>query len=178
MQLEALGTTTYSQREASPHATVVEPPTRPPGLYFPHVLNRLGRRAELAGLRLDVGQPASPTAIAAAAARLGVSFPPEVATIYSHADGLTIEDPDLEVLPIERLAFVAPNRLHFATAGGRHRLCFDTSALNAAGQWTVVAAESGYEVTQSLGSFWSNKIWKWLDQRRAFWTPWPWEAEP
>jgi hypothetical protein len=138
---------------------------------------RLARRAERTGLRYAAGTPASPAALVDAAERLGVDFPPEVAAVYAQADGLTVDEPPLEFLPLERLAFVAPARLHFATVDGRHRLCFDTSQLNGAEQWAVVAAESEYKVTETLGSFWSNKIWKWLDGRRAFWTPWPWEVE-
>ena len=148
------------------------------GAYFPVVLDRFRRQHERTGLRFAAGQPASQATIADAAKRLGLTFPPEVAAVYAQADGLTVEDPALEVLPIRRLTFIAPHQLHFGTVDGRHELCFDTSALNAAGQWTVVEPKSGYEITLSLGSFWSNKIWKWIDQRRPFWTPSSPEAEP
>jgi len=54
-----------------------------------------------------------------------------------------------------------------------HRFRFDTSHLNNVGQWYVFFFESRYQVTLTMASFWSNKIWNWIDKNRAIWLPHP-----
>ena len=79
----------------------------------------------------------------------------------------------MEVLPLARLAFVTSHRLHFAMVDGHHILCFDTSALNVADQWDIVTQASDYRITFTMASFWSNKLWAWIDKRRPIWGPEP-----
>jgi cell wall assembly regulator SMI1 len=135
------------------------------------VAKHLKQRESQLRLRYVLGLPAAPEAIVEAEARLGVALPAQVARFYRQYDGLRIDDPPLDVLPLAQLAFVAPQRLHFATVDGRHALGFNTAALNAAAQWDIVTLTSGYRITLTMASFWSNKLWAWLDQGRPIWMP-------
>ena len=101
--------------------------------------------------------------------RLGIVFPAQVKQFYRHYNGLWVEDPPLEVLPVERIAFIRPQLLHFATVDRDHRLCFDVSHTNEAGQWDIVSVPERYRVTLTMASFWSNKLWAWIDRRHMIW---------
>ncbi len=140
-------------------------------MHIEDVAGHLKRREAQRGLCYTFGIPATPDLTTATEARLGISFPQQVTRFYRHYDGIRIEEPPLEVLPVARFTFVAPQRLHFATVDESHLLGFDTSAFNEAGQWKIVDIESDYRVTLTMASFWSNKIWAWIDKRRTIWKP-------
>lgn len=142
-------------------------------VHLEDVAKHLERRAQQRGLRYILGLPASPGVIAETEARLGVVLPGQVARFYQHYDGLLVEDPPLDLLPLARLAFVAPQHLHFATIAHQHQLCFDVSRTNEAGQWDIVTLAGEGRVTLTIASFWSNKLWAWLDKGRAIWQPEP-----
>lgn len=140
-------------------------------MHLEHVVGHLQRRARERGLEYSVGSPASASAIGEVERRLGVALPPQVERFYRYYDGLSVDEPPLEVYSLERLAFVDPHRLRCARVDGRHELCFDVSAANEAGQWDIVVAATGYRVTLTMASFWSNKLWAWIDQHRPIWEP-------
>jgi len=119
-------------------------------------------------LNYSLAAPASDEEIQKAERRLSVLFPGQVRLFYGSFNGLRVVDPQIEVLPVECLNFASPNRLHFATLDGNRALYFDVSHLNEAEQWDIVAAD-GYRVTLTMASFWSNKIWAWIEKRRAIW---------
>src|SRR5262249_21750042 len=96
--------------------------------------SRLQKLSEQRGLRYSLAGAASPEGIARAEQRLGVSFPEQVKLFYRRFNGLRVDDPRLEVFPVEQLNFAPPPRLHFATLDGNHRLHFDVSRINEAGQ--------------------------------------------
>ena len=142
-------------------------------MHLDHVAMHLERRAQQCGLRVVLGTPVSDISVAAAEARLHLAFPAQVRRFYQHYNGLRVEDPPLEVLPIEQFAFAATQRLHFATVNHIHQLCFDTSRLNEARQWDILAYPSELQVTLTMASFWSNKLWAWIDKGRPIWQPEP-----
>ena len=106
--------------------------------------------------------------MAKAEQRLGAQFPPQVRSFYQHYDGLRVEEPQLEILSVDEMEFAAPNLLHFATLDGRHRLHFDTANINAAEQWNIVTSD-GFCVTLSMASFWSHRMWTWIENQRPIW---------
>jgi hypothetical protein len=140
-------------------------------MHLENIAGHLEQRAATRGLHYILGLPAAPEARVEAEARLGVALPTQVAQFYQHYDGLRVENPPLELLSLAHLTFVAPHRLHFATVDGQHIVCFETSALNTAGQWNIVTQASNYRITLTMASFWSNKLWAWLDKHRPIWTP-------
>lgn len=82
---------------------------------------------------------------------------------------MRVEEPPLEVLPVDRLQCDDNGRVLFAAIDETHRLCFESAQSNVAGQWTITNQETGYVVTLTMPSFWSNKVFAWLDRRRTIW---------
>jgi cell wall assembly regulator SMI1 len=119
-------------------------------------------------LNYSLADPASDDDILRAEQRLGVLFPTQIKLFYRRFNGLCVDEPQLEVFPVERLEFASPKRLHFATVDNVHRLFFDVSHNNAAGQWNILT-DADYLVTLTMASFWSNKIWAWVERRREIW---------
>lgn len=89
------------------------------------------------GLVYHLPVPASELEISKSEQRLNVSFPAQVRQFYQNYNGLRVENPQLEILSVETLNLTSGDRLHFATVDFQHRLFFDVSQLNAAGQWDV-----------------------------------------
>ncbi len=137
-------------------------------MHLEHFASRFQKLSQQRELNYSLSGPASHEEIIATEGRLGVSFPVQVKLFYQNFNGLRVADPRLEVFPLEQLNFASPNRLHFATLNGDRPLYFDVSHLNAADQWDIVAAD-GYRVTLTMASFWSNKIWAWVEKRRSIW---------
>lgn len=99
---------------------------------------------------------------------LAVVFPSQVRDFYQFYNGLRVEEPHLEILSIEEIRYQKAPLLHFATVNREHQVCFDTSRINEAGQWDIVTAD-GHRITLTMASFWSNKLWAWIDKRRHIW---------
>ena len=52
------------------------------------------------------------------------------------------------------------------------RLGFDLRRRNDAEQWDILNVDTGFRVTLTMASFWSNKVLAWVDKRRAVWEAW------
>ena len=99
---------------------------------------------------------------------LHISFPPQVKLFYEAYNGLIVKNPKLEIYSISKLQFTESGKLEFAIINEIHPLFFDTTSLNHAGEWNIVA-KNNYLVTMTMASFWSNKIWAWVRNKRAIW---------
>lgn len=119
-------------------------------------------------LNYSLGKAASKEEIFKVEQKLDVTFPTQIKLFYESYNGLYVEDPQLEVMALEQLYFVTSHKLNFAIIDGKHNLYFDTSQINEAEQWDIVS-EDDYEITMTMASFWSNKIWAWLKKRREIW---------
>ncbi|HEX6190115.1 MAG TPA: SMI1/KNR4 family protein [Pyrinomonadaceae bacterium] len=119
-------------------------------------------------LRYSLATPASDSEIMQAEQRLGTLFPQQVKLFYQHYNGVRIDDPPLEILAVNEITYFSSNLLHFATLDGGHHLHFDISKLNAAEQWDIVTTD-GFCVTLTMASFWSNRMWAWIEKRRPIW---------
>lgn len=138
-------------------------------MHIEHVAVHLQRRSVEHGWQYSLGEPASESALLETEARLGVRFPEQVKVFYRSYDGLSVETPAIIVHRLEKLRFASSNLLVFATLHDQHDLCFDVSHLNDADQWDIVSGETRYRVTLTMASFWSNKLWAWLDKGRPIW---------
>lgn len=146
-------------------------------MYLEHVARKFERLQQHRGINSSLGKPASENLISQVENNLGVSFPAKVAAFYKRFNGLLVEDPHMEILPIEQLSFVSPNRLHFATFDHSNRVFFDTSQINDAEQWNIVA-EDGFHITLTMSSLWSAHIWGWVERKRVVWKENPeWKAQ-
>ena len=127
------------------------------------------KRRDAGGLQTDLQPGATDDALQAAEDRIGRRLPSQVRAFYSQHNGLSVDDPRFEVLSLNDLAVDEQFRIHFATADGTDRICFDCSRFNEAGQWDIIEPETGNRITYTMASFWTNKMWKWIDRRLRFW---------
>jgi hypothetical protein len=132
---------------------------------FPLRLEELARRK---GVEYELGVPISEEEMREVEVFLGVTFPEQVRMFYRNFNGFSVKNPRLEILPIEKLIRDSAGRLLFATMEHGRLIYFETSRTNQAGQWDIVA-ENGYRITLTMASFWSNKVWAWLDKSRPIW---------
>ena len=130
-----------------------------------HIINNL----EKLNSAYSVGEPASVEQITEAEQRLNIHFPVQVKMFYQQFNGLSVENPPFQILSLSQSNFISPDLLHFSTFDSQHKVCFDTSRLNEAEQWFIVFADNRNQITFTMASFWSNKIWKWLDARQCIW---------
>ena len=121
------------------------------------------------GLRVVVMPGATDQAMDAAEERIGQRLPDQVRAFYTQYNGLTVAEPQFVILPVDELSVDDQSRIHFATANGICRICFDSSRVNEANQWDIIEPETGYRITYTLASFWTNIMWKWIDRRLEFW---------
>ena len=127
------------------------------------------KRRDTNGLQVVLKPGATDDAINATENRIGHEFPDQVRAFYKRYNGLTVDDPEFVILSVNELIADSQSRIHFATANGNCQICFDCSHLNEAEQWDIIELETGGRITFTMASFWTNKIWKWIDQRLAFW---------
>jgi cell wall assembly regulator SMI1 len=137
-------------------------------MYLGYISTRLQKLSEQRHIKYRVAGPASNESIALAEQRFKVSFPEQVRVFYQNYNGLRVEEPQLEIYPLEGLDLISPERLHFTTLNTNERLLFDVSHINEAGQWDIVT-EDNYRVTLTMASFWTNKIWAWIEKRCEIW---------
>ena len=121
------------------------------------------------GLEANLQPGVTHDALDAAEDRIGLKFPDQVRAFYSEYNGLRVDDPRFEILSLNRLSVDDQSRIQFATADDADRICFDCSCFNEAGQWDIIEPETGDRITYTMASFWSNKMWKWIDRRLRFW---------
>ena len=122
-----------------------------------HIQLNIEKRRDTNGFRATLRTGATLDAINVAEERLGHHLPDQVRAFYSQWNGLTIDDPPFDIMPVENLSLDDQLRIHFATADGTHRICFDCSRLNEAEQWDIIDAENqgnlASGVTQTPGSY-------------------------
>jgi len=131
-------------------------------------LDEVSLRLQKLGLGYQLAGPASEQEIVSAERRLNVSLPEQVKQFYKSYDGLRVHDRQLEILSVAKLNLTSPDHLHFATVDFDHRLVFDVSHLNPAGQWDI-KADDGFLITRTMASLWSVKIWAWLEYGKRIW---------
>jgi len=100
--------------------------------------------------------------------KLGVQIPDKTKMFLTTVNGLRTVNPEFDLIDIA--TWESKNGfIQFATFDKDQYVCFDTKKLNEAGEWTIVHKDSGYVLTLTMSSFWSNKIWHWLKQRHKIW---------
>lgn len=131
-----------------------------------HFILNLHKRKNL---QLKIGRPSSISQLEDIEVKIKTKFPDPVKWFYQSCNGFEIVDPPLRVKSLSELTIDLRSRIEFAIFDEKHILCFDTTCINEAGQWNIVNSETGYLVTKTMPSFWSNKIFAWIDSRRTIW---------
>lgn len=134
-----------------------------------HIQLRFDELRDANGLQVTLGNGATADDLNTAETRIRRKFPDPVRAFYAQHNGLSVDDPPFEIRPLDNLYVDNQSRIHFATADKANRIGFECSCLNEAGQWDIINLETGDRITFTMASFWTNKIWKWIDRRLAFW---------
>lgn len=132
--------------------------------------SNLKKRRERNGLQFTLNTGATPELISEAEMSLG-HLPEQVRLFYSHFNGCTVDAPALRIEPIENLRKDEEGKIPFCRLGQDIVLSFEANKINKAGQWTIQNHDTSYVVTLTMASFWSNKIFGWLDRERRIWEP-------
>jgi hypothetical protein len=138
-------------------------------MHIDHFIYNLEKRAKKNGLKFQVGKPANESAIVAFEERSGIKLPQQVKWFYLVCNGLKVEAPPLEIKLIDDLKADETGKIVFAIFDKKHRICFDASKNNTASQWDILNYDTGFVVTLTMASFWTNKVFAWLDKRRTIW---------
>lgn len=107
--------------------------------------------------------------------KLQIQIPPKTKAFITKVNGLRTTNPQFELIDL-RIWEIKNGLIHFATFDRVHAVCFDTTEINNAGEWNIVNRDSGYVLTLSISSFWSNKIWHWLKHNLKVWADNWWTA--
>lgn len=108
--------------------------------------------------------------------KLGIIIHQKVKDFFKVANGLTTTSPVFEIIDLRNLK-VENKLIHFATFNGTIPVCFRIDKLNDGDDWTILVKETEFEITKTISSFWSNKIWKWLEQKNIIWEEKWWEKD-
>lgn len=130
----------------------------------------LRKRQERNRLQFILNPGANIELVSEAETNLG-HLPEQVRLFYSHFNGLSVESPALRIERIEDLRKDKEGRIPFCRIGQDIILSFVANKINEAGQWSIQNHETSYVVTKTMASFWSNKIFGWLDRERHIWEP-------
>ena len=115
------------------------------------------RKLHLSGLNYDMRPGATVVQIEETEQRLKLQFCGRVASLWSLMDGLEVQDPPFQLLPLSDLT-LENGLVVFATCNGIERLALDTRSINVAGEWDIVNPDTGYRLTLTIGSFWSMHL--------------------
>ena len=101
--------------------------------------------------------------------QLKINIPVKVKEFYLQFNGLKTHNPKLEILSMEKWLVNESNQIQFAIFNESNTACFDITKINSAGEWTIINPDIDKEITLTISSFWSNKIWHWLKFKREIW---------
>ena len=138
-------------------------------MYIEHFIQNIKKSAEQNSSIFQISDPVQEESIIELENRLVKQIPDQIKSFYRICNGLIVQKPVLEIKPIEKLQIDDKGMLVFAVFNEAHFICFDTNSINAAAQWDILNYETGYLVTMTMASFWSNKVFAWLNKQRTIW---------
>jgi len=100
--------------------------------------------------------------------RLSVEIPKRIKDFYRVANGLKTVNPIFELIELDNWKLES-GFIHFATFNQTSNVYFDITKLNNAQEWTILNKDTKYEITLTISSFWSNKFWHWIEQKKHIW---------
>jgi|TARA_B110000908_G_C9874126_1_gene279652 cell wall assembly regulator SMI1 len=108
--------------------------------------------------------------------KLNLTFPEKVKKFYSFTNGLKTTNPNFEIIELNKLK-KEKALVHFATFDNNKKIYFETEKWNNANEWNIIEKETNYELTKTISSFWSNKIWHWIENKKRIWENEFWKTE-
>jgi hypothetical protein len=157
-----------TDRPKKPGGRVISQPltSRHARMNTEHFIHNLKKRDNL---QVEIGLPATSDQITEVEKKIGVKFPEQVKWFFQACNGLRVIEPAISVKSLSDLKIGQNFTIEFTVIDNQHILSFDAARINEAGQWSIVNSETGFVVTKTMASFWSNKIFAWLDNRRTIW---------
>lgn len=135
-----------------------------------HFIKRLDKfQQSKTGFEYRLGTPLQLSEISSTEIKLGIVIPEKIKYFYLVANGLKTSNPDFEIVELDTW-IVEAEHIHFATFDTVNRVFFNVSKINSAGEWTIVSKDNDYKITLTISSFWTNKIWHWIEQKRNIWS--------
>ena len=86
--------------------------------------------------------------------------------LFQYIDGYRIKKDDREI--VFKLALLNNNYLQFAQIDNIV-IAADLQKVNEANEYNIVNYETKYVITKTFESFFTNKVWAWLDRKRTIW---------
>ena len=97
-----------------------------------------------------------------------LKIPSKITNFIKVANGLKIENPNFELIDLKNW-MIEDKKIHFATFDRIHKISFDINMLNSAQEWTILNHRTDYQITLTISSFCSNKIWHWINYSKKIW---------
>lgn len=124
----------------------------------------------------EFGENLNPNEFEIIEKKMNLVFPEKIKTFYNFNNGLKTLNPNFEIIELSKLK-KENSLIHFATFDNNKQICFMVEKLNHANEWTILEKENKYELTKTISSFWSNKIWHWLENKNKIWSDQFWKNE-
>ena len=86
--------------------------------------------------------------------------------LLNYVDGLTIEKNGRSI--DFRLSIVDNNYLILASIKN-NIIAIDLSKKNEADEWDIINLNNHFVITKTIGSFFTNKVWAWIDRGHTIW---------
>jgi hypothetical protein len=100
--------------------------------------------------------------------KLQLKIPARIRDFYLVANGLITINPDFELIEPDNWK---PEKgfIHFATFNKTNNVYFYVIKPNNAKEWTIIDKDTKFEITLTISSFWSNKLWHWIERKKNIW---------
>ena len=86
--------------------------------------------------------------------------------LSNYVDGLSIEKDGRSI--DFKLSIIDNNYLVFAFINN-NIIAVNLSEKNEADEWDIITLNSHFVITKTIGSFFANKVWAWIDRGRTIW---------
>lgn len=101
--------------------------------------------------------------------KIGKQIPNKIKEFYKSINGFKTRNPDFEMFPMEKWINTDSELIHFSKFDNDNKVYFDTKEINQADSWSILNPQNNYVLTLTMSSFWSNKVWHWIENRREIW---------
>lgn len=86
--------------------------------------------------------------------------------LFQYIDGYRIKKDDREI--VFKIALLNKNYLQFALIDNVI-IAADIQKINEANEYDIINYETKYVITKTFESFFTNKVWAWIDRKRTIW---------
>lgn len=133
---------------------------------FKQRLERL--KVEKPNFEFTINSGASQASFEKVETKTGQVIPNKIRSFWTYYNGLETVNPALKIHPINEWE-ISNELIHFASFNDTNKIYFKIDQLNQAKEWSIINKKENYILTLTMSSFWSNKVWHWLEHERSIW---------